>query len=260
MEYVNRKEFSWRKEEGDTGYHVTLEIDRVRLDSFSLPVTKHSGGMSEYFSFEDFTPGSEAFNKVRQHFGEEVANMITEGIKNKSEIPKIKEFNQNSSVIDTWLSSFKQVDNLEKIWKGLPHYDFCYPAYPEFQELPVKRGLVDEKEHTATFFDKASGIALFEGHKNSQVQVISHGNKWKAFLFGQANLVTLHEVLGEYIVLRPLSKIESIFTSKYGRIYGIKKAGELILLSFSKKYNAERLGYYIIALEPSSGRIVYQEA
>jgi hypothetical protein len=214
--------------------------------------------MSEYFDFDDFVPNSEGYKKVVSCFNESVAKRIVEALSNRTVLPKVQEFEEISKIVDDWLAKYKQVDNLLTIWKALPHYTWTYPQYDEFKDYGLDRIELHDGEHNAKFYDKEFSELVFTGHKGNQVQRAVYKPYWKAYLFGNEKLIIVAEVLGEILQLKPLKEIEPTFNVFHGEIKGMKRAGDLLLISFVKSRTYPHLGSYLLALNPVSGKIVYQ--
>jgi hypothetical protein len=146
---------TWTNEKNkDVGYYLEICVYKIRLDTYDLPVTKWSGGGSVYYTFDEFTENSEPFNKVKSCFDESVALNVLHIIQNKSEIPKVKEYENNAKVINDWIIKFNKIDNLLVIWKSLPHYDFNYSYLIGFEKLGIDIIELGNESHEARFIDK----------------------------------------------------------------------------------------------------------
>ena len=258
--YNHNYNYSWTNEKlGYQGHYLEIGVHRIRLDSYSLPATKWSGGASEYFTFEEYTENSKAYERVKSCFDASVAQNVLNIIADKQNLPIIKEFEKYSKIIDDWLSKFQQTDILLQIWKSLPHYDFIYPYDDRFIEYNVEKIKLNNELREAKFIDKEWNTIITIDHQNSQFQNAERKGTWKVYLVGNWKLIVLCNILGEIVKLEHLKPIEEVFKGFYGEISGIKKIDDLILIFFTKKRLNPELGTYILALNPLTGKVVYQK-
>lgn len=258
--YNHTTTYSWTNEKSENvGYFLIIEVDRVRLDDYSLPVTKWSSGVSTYYTFEEFTQTSGAYSRVKSIFGEEVAQNVLHLVADKQNLPIIKEFEGYSTIIDDWIKKFQQNDDLLSLWKSLPHYDFVYPFDADFESWGIQSKQLNNENYEAEFYDKEWNTFICKDHQNSQFQVLQKEGSWKVYLVGNWKLIVVCNIGGEIIKLEHLKPIEEVFKGFYGEIEGIKKIDDLILISFSKYRLRPDLGAYILALNPLTGKIIYHK-
>ncbi len=251
--------YSWVNEErGHLGFRIEFSWDRIIFSGYSLPATKYSGGGQTEYLLTDYYVGSEIYNKVEECFSKELAEHLLKLVQDADNIPHVKEFNDETKLLEKWLSDKKEVDILSSIQSKLPCGKWYYPYHEDFNVLPINR-VVDESQNTAKFYDKDYDVLLFEGHKNSQVQIQEEKGIWRAYLMGEQELVVLHEVLGEVLISKPLEGIKPIVGGARGSASRLLKAGGLLFVQFDRVRARSKYGSYLFSLDPNSGKIAYQK-
>lgn len=251
--------YFWVNEEkAHMGYSVQISRDRIIFSGYSLPATKYSGGGQSDFLFDEYYSGSTGYELVKTHFSEELAEHILKLILDRGNLPHVKRFNEETALLEKWLSDKKEVDLLSSIRSKLPYGRWYYPYDEEFSKLPIKR-IVSPDENSAEFYDKEYGVLLYNGHRNSQVQYQEKKGFWRAFLIAEREVVIIHEILGEVVVTRPLEELSDLIRNTSAEINLMLRADDLLIFDFDRVRGQNKYGTYVIALNPSSGKIVYQK-
>lgn len=255
MSNTNR---SWTNEKGNEGFHVSIGLSDIRVDMYSLPITKYSGGTSNYFKFEDLREGSDLFNLLKNRFSEDVANAALKVILEKGENPEFQKHQASLDNIDKWFGKLEENKSIKSLWDQSQKIGlFSADDISNMAHFGIKKGAL--QEYNVPFIDSSTNKQFTFDHNRSQIYATKKSTVWKAFLFNNKELIILHEVLGELIVYRPFEEIIESVTEMDGQICSMRRSNDLILVDFSKNRIRTEFGYYLLVINPNSGKIMYQK-